>query len=175
MTEETQTESGTRGAIAHLQGRITKTAEHLEQLLQTIRNPTEVTAEYCGRAMGDLRQLKEDAEDLAKAIDAQYRFYREVVMVRRMQELGENTTKFAVKGYGTFTLVPDFHISIKGDQKEEAKLWLTENGMGDLITETVNASSLKAASKKYLEANGVFPSDEHFRSHSFEYVKLTKR
>ena len=52
--------------------------------------------------------------------------------------------------------------SIKSDKKGEAYHWLRVNGLGDLITNTVNASTLSAAVKKEVEEhNREFP-DEFF-------------
>lgn len=43
------------------------------------------------------------------------------------------------------------YASIKGGKRDEAYDWLRENGMEDIITETVNASTLSAAVKVMIE------------------------
>jgi len=163
-------------------------AQRVEQHRNKLLNPDEQTIEFCGEVMNLTKQLKEESEDLHKAFGEIYRMYQQLIMPRRMREMGEDVTKFTVKNLGTFTLVPDFHVSILASAKEDAKTWLVEEGMGDLITETVNASSLKAAlnarMKRIAKENNnlgegeepqeVLPPDDKFRFHSFEFVKLTK-
>lgn len=165
---------------------IEKLREKIATYRNAIMNPDEQTIEFCGRIMATTKQLKEDADEFASEAGELYRMYQQVIMPRRMRELGEEVTKFNVKGLGTFSLVPDFHISIISSKKEDAKLWLVEEGMGDLIVETVNASSLKAAIKRRMERlskenesgdepKDILPPSDKFRCHMFEYVKLTKK
>lgn len=50
--------------------------------------------------------------------------------------------------------------SIKPDKKEEAYEWLRANGLADLVTATVNASTLSAAARTEIENNNrEFPDD----------------
>lgn len=140
-----------------------------------LRNPDEDTIEYCGKLFVQMKEIEEAASELDKLTGALSRLYKEFIMPKRMKELGEDVTKFTVKGVGTFALQDDFHISIIAAKKEEGKVWLTENGLGDLIQETVNASSLKAAIKKYIKANEEFPDEEIFRIYPVEFVKVTKK
>lgn len=53
-----------------------------------------------------------------------------------------------------------FRASIIADKKAEAYDWLRNNGLPDIITQTVNASTLSAAVKKEVEEkNREFPED----------------
>lgn len=53
-----------------------------------------------------------------------------------------------------------FYASIKGGQRDKAYNWLRDNGLGDLISSTVNSSSLSAALKtKIVDENAEAPDD----------------
>lgn len=147
----------------------------IEQAMRDIKEPEDSDIETNGRAMADLKALDEMVDEVAKKTGELYRYYQQVIMPKRMEEMGEDVQKFVVKGLGTFSLVDDFHVSIIASKKDEAKDWLNENNMGDLITETVNASSLKASIKKWTAEKGTFPDAELFRTYTFQFVKLTKR
>ncbi len=43
--------------------------------------------------------------------------------------------------------------SIRKDQKDEAYKWLKDNGLGDIVTETVNSSTLSAVARTMAEDN----------------------
>ena len=54
------------------------------------------------------------------------------------------------------------YASIKGGKRDEAFDWLRENGLEDVITETVNASTLSAAVKVMIEDHFKEPPAEVF-------------
>lgn len=149
--------------------------EQLAAAAPLIREPSDQTPQFCAHVMHRLQQAKDEAEELSKEVAGLYRHYQQKVMVERIHEMGAEVRKFSVAGIGTISLADDFHITIKSDQKEEGKVWLTENNMGDLIVETVNASSLKASMKKYIKANETYPPEDIFRVYPVEYAKITKR
>ena len=62
-----------------------------------------------------------------------------------------------VEGIGRVHLQSDVRASIKADNKAAAYEWLGDNGHGGLITETVNASSLKAFCKDKMKNGEELP------------------
>lgn len=63
--------------------------------------------------------------------------------------------------------------SIRKDHRDAAYDWLRSNGLGDLITSTVNASTLSAAGRKMVEEGREFPED-HFNSFYQNTTSVTK-
>jgi len=85
----------------------------------------------------------------------------------------EGIARVAIKGVGTVSLYPDVRASIRASARGEAWDWLRENGFEDLITNTVNASTLKAWAKEQL-GEGVEIPDDLFSIAPYTYAKITK-
>lgn len=66
-----------------------------------------------------------------------------------------------------------FRASIMSDKKLEAYAWLRANGLPDLISETVNASTLSAALKKEVEEKNVEPPVDLFKYAFVPNVSVT--
>ena len=60
----------------------------------------------------------------------------------------------------TVTLKQDLSASIPKDSRDAAYQWLVENGLEDIITTTVNSSTLKATMKELAEKNMPFPPED---------------
>lgn len=71
----------------------------------------------------------------------------------------EELESMVIEGVGRMYLTTQFMASIKADCKEGAYQYLQDNGHGDIIQSTVNASSLKALAKLKLKANDPLPAD----------------
>lgn len=79
-----------------------------------------------------------------------------------------------VEGIGRVHLQSDVRASIKADNKAAAYEWLGDNGHGGLITETVNASSLKAFCKDKMK-NGEELPEELFKTSVFTRAVITRK
>ena len=86
-----------------------------------------------------------------------------------METLGTSSMK--VDGYGRLGLTDDLRVKML--DKEQVYEWLEENDMGDMITETVNASTLKASLRKRLQKGEEVP-DNLFELTPFTRANLTK-
>lgn len=64
--------------------------------------------------------------------------------------------------------------SIKGDRKEDAYQWLRDNGLPDIIIETVNASTLSSAGKALIEDKAMELPEELFNAAWKPTTSLTK-
>lgn len=73
-----------------------------------------------------------------------------------MQELEVTTTTF--EGLGRVQLASDLYASTKEGQKQDAMQWLRDCGYEDMITETYNASTLKAVFRKMLKEGSDIPA-----------------
>lgn len=59
-----------------------------------------------------------------------------------MEELGINSA--TVEGIGRVALTSDAYVSVPASARADFQQWLVDNGFDDLLTQTVNASTLKA-------------------------------
>ncbi len=62
----------------------------------------------------------------------------------------------------TITKTDDLSVSIPKEKRDEAYDWLSKNGYGDIITSTVNSSTLKATVKSIDNENRPLPPDDVF-------------
>ena len=83
------------------------------------------------------------------------------------------TTCKTSDGYRITVPQPRLFASVKADKKEEAYTWLRANELGDIITETINASTLSAVAKSLLEDGKELPEDI-FGSYYKQYTSVTK-
>lgn len=71
-----------------------------------------------------------------------------------------------------FTVSQRFSCSMP--DKDAGMVWLRENGLGDLIQETVNAGTLSSAAKKRIETDGLEMPGEYFRTSYMTFTSATK-
>ena len=64
--------------------------------------------------------------------------------------------------------------SIIAEKRPQAFQWLRDNGYGDIIQETVNASTLSAFAKTLLETENKELPEEFFRVHAESQATLTR-
>lgn len=106
------------------------------------------------RELRDLKEAQEiDLKDTNKAIE----MITKIVLPDLMDEQGVQNLK--INGVGRISLRAEVYASILADNREEAYDWLRATGRASLISETVNASSLKAACKEWLKNGEVIPDD----------------
>ena len=108
-------------------------------------------------AMSQVQAAKEDLEQQLKAVNRTFDFLRITKIPAKMED--EGIARLAVNGIGRVSLTSDMHVSIKSDRKEDFYQWLSDNGRGDLVQNSVNPSTLKAAVKKMFQNGEEFPED----------------
>lgn len=123
------------------------------------------------RAFVALRQIKDMFDASIKQLNLIYEDYKVNRLPTAFEAAGVPTVNLD-EGYRV-TVQHKLHASIRGDKKEEAYKWLNENGLGDLITNTVNASTLSAAAKSMAEDNIELP-DEIFNVAIIPNTSVTK-
>lgn len=105
-------------------------------------------------------KLKREIE-LGKAelatLQRRYEYLSKHIVPARMEDAG--IEQMTVSGIGRVNLRADLYASIVADNKESAFEWLRDNGRESLITETVNASSLKASIRAAIRSGEEFPED----------------
>lgn len=124
---------------------------HLLQLWGSMTLPELV------RELAESRRRKEQADEVAKAANWAHDRLRLIELVKKMEDTG--ITNVTVEGIGRVTLVGDLYARIPAAKRTAAYEWLRDNGHGDLITETINASTLKAAVRTMLKKGEELPTD----------------
>lgn len=129
-------------------------ASELAHLFGMVRDMNTVTGEA-------LKPLSDAAGQLAN------------VLIPKAFE-NENLTSFTTQDGYRVTVSTVYRASIKTDRKGDAYNWLRENGLEDLITETVNAGTLSAAGKAMVEEKGKELPEDLFNAAFMPTTSLTK-
>lgn len=109
------------------------------------------------KAMSEKQAEKEAAEDRLKEIDKEYDFIRLNLIPSRFEEEGIEGMK--VGGVGRVSLTGDMCVSLVKEHKDEAYQFFRDLNMGDLIQETINSSTLKAAIKGLIKKGEEIPEN----------------
>lgn len=99
-----------------------------------------------------VRTLRDQIESTLKPFDT---FYEQLAKIRLPEvfDLHKVPSVTLEEGY-RITVSHGLRASIRGGvDKQSAYQWLRDNGLGDLVTETVNASTLSAVAKSMAEEN----------------------
>lgn len=128
-----------------------------------------VSAADAARFQKQLMDTHEMADSLKSTIGKVYDWVRTGLVPEKMDEEGLELLK--IEGIGRVSLTSDINVSIIN--KDEEFKWLEESGHGDLITETVNASSLKALLRRMIRDGKEVP-EAIFKVIPFTRASITK-
>lgn len=109
---------------------------------------------------GELRKLKELKEAMEEDLKETNKFIEEItkqILPEKMDDQGISNIK--IDGVGRITLRGEVYASILAANRDAAYQWLRDTGRASLISNTVNASSLKAACKEWLKNGEEIPGD----------------
>lgn len=109
---------------------------------------------------GELRSIKEMLEfaTLIKTeIQKTYDYISISVIPDVMVDEGVETMN--VTGVGRLQFSTDIRCSVLSSNRELLKCWLRDNGHGDLVSESINSSTLKAFIKEMIKKGGKYPSE----------------
>ena len=153
-------------ALAKIHAELAKGVFSLEQMNQDVAG---LNAQQSAAIMARMKLLNEYADDIKKEIGKAYDHMRVMVVPTKMDE--EGLDSFKLTGIGRVSVTPDIHASIIS--RDPAFEWLTENGHGDIIIETVNASTLKAILRQRLREAQDIPGDI-FKVTPYDRASITK-
>jgi len=106
---------------------------------------------------------------IKSALQAEFDALRKRLVPNKMESMGIESVR--IEGVGTLSLATDAYCSTPADERQNLKDWLRANEAGDLIAETVNASTLKAFIKEQtLEGNEIPPM---VKFDPYTYSKIT--
>lgn len=118
-----------------------------------------------------LRDLTTEMEAQVENIKAARDHIAQVLLPEKMDAEGMGTVN--VKGIGRIAITQQIRASVKKDDQPLLRQWLRNNGYGELVTETINSSTLKAWVKERIEEAEEYPADI-ISVHTFEQATLTK-
>lgn len=139
--------------------------------------PQEYVASCCAplghvesiHVMKRFQDLNESADEVKKTIGKIYDWTRMGLVPSKMDEEGVDSVR--VTGIGRVSLTADLSVSMP--DKPAGYRWLTDHGLGDLVTETVNASSLKAVIRRRMRDGEEVPEGV-FKISPFTRASITK-
>ena len=126
--------------------------------------------EYAAR-FKELQGRKDRLEDDLKTINQELDLLRLVKIPELMESLQVKNATF--DGVGRVQLAADLYASTREGKKDAAMQWLRDCGYENMITETYNASSLKALFRRQL-AEGVDIPDDIFNVQPFIRASVVK-
>jgi len=124
------------------------------------------------RCMDKVKLIKDMLDTALKEINKEYDFLRLNAVPNRFEEEGIENLK--IDGIGRISLTGDIYVSIVKGCKDDAYEFFRDNGLGDIITETVNASTLKSTIKNMVKNGEDYP-DKFFKVTPFTRATITKR
>jgi hypothetical protein len=116
---------------------------------------------------GQKDKLEAELSDINKELD--------VIRTKKIPELMESMElrNVTIEGLGRVQLAADIYTSTREGQKETAMTWLRDCGYDNMITETYNASSLKALFRRMI-AEGTDIPDDIFNVQPFIRASIVK-
>lgn len=151
-------------------------------VIPPVPTPQILEAQYKGLSLEELGKLMYELEvELERMrlemapLSARYEYLRLRAIPDAAEGLGTAQTvtiQFTPDYRGRIGLTSDMHVQVV--DKDKAKEWLQDNGHGDLIQETVNAGSLKAALAQRIKKGDGTPPQDLFKLTLFKRASITR-
>ena len=129
------------------------------------------SAAVCAEHYRQIRDMHDKIDEIKKQAYHVMNDYAMKVLPMVFENEGVTTITLSA-GYRV-TIGQRLSASIVADKKPDAYNWLVHNDLGDLITETVNASSLSATARSLIEEGRQLP-DDLFKTVVLPQVSLTR-
>lgn len=121
--------------------------------------------------MADVQQKKIDLEAQLAEVNKEFDKLRITQIPEKMAELGVQNATFV--GLGRVQLASDLYASTIEGQKVAAMTWLRDLGYEGMITETYNASSIKALFRRMMK-DGIPIPDDIFKIQPYMRASIVK-
>src|SRR5574343_186274 len=114
------------------------------------------TAESAARILAEVDKLGKAWRDATKKLTA----LENKLAYNIVPNAFGDVTAVDIAGLGRVSIQSRFSCTIKDEERENAIAWLKANGYDGLVKETINASTLKAQARMYMQETGYeFPED----------------
>tara|TARA_R110000751_G_scaffold196938_1_gene302114 strand:- start:348 stop:803 length:456 start_codon:yes stop_codon:yes gene_type:complete len=144
--------------------------DQLDDMKLDAANAQSLDVEEMLRNMAATRRISDKVAELSKGYKALLDNYKKIIVPAFFQERGIGPI---VVDAMRFSVSTSSRTSIPAKNKPAAYQWLRDNGLEDLITETVNSGTLSATGKSLLE-DGIEMPGELFEYYAFENTSMTK-
>lgn len=124
------------------------------------------------RIFAEWKELREKLEEAVKGFSAGFRKIYNEELPEMFED--EGVESIAVDGY-TYSSAAKARASINPQRKPDAYTWLRQEGLGAIITETVNANTLSAAMRDMMEDQGKTPPDDLINVFYQRYIAARKK
>lgn len=108
-------------------------------------------------AMKGIREQLDATKELATSYQKQFDLLRLRFIPEMMEEQG--IRNITLEGIGRVGLTADFYCSTPAENREAVRRWMVEHDHGSLVSETINASTLKSWVKNQLTEGDELPCD----------------
>jgi len=148
-------------------------AEHQLALVELLDERPEITTlEDAIKTQAEVRDELDAVGALKSALEKRHDWLRTAVTPARMDEKG--ITTITVAGIGRVTLQDDVFVSVPAETKAQAHLWFGDMGFSDLITSTINGSTLAAWIRKRIKSGEELPPAELVKVTPYTRAQITR-
>lgn len=112
----------------------------------------EIAAEYKA-----IKEALEEAGEVKTILQKISDSYSKHILPARMEEEGIETVR--IEGIGRLQTKSDIYCNCPAPNREALQDWLVDHGHGSLISQSVNASTLKAFIKEQMKEGNPVPDD----------------
>ena len=104
-----------------------------------------------------IKEALEEAGEVKTVLQKISDSYSKHILPARMEEEGIETVR--IEGVGRLQTKSDIYCSCPAPNREALQDWLVDHGHGSLISQSVNASTLKAFIKEQMKEGNPVPDD----------------
>jgi hypothetical protein len=107
--------------------------------------------------MGAIQAEKERIDEMAKAVGREFDWLRLNAIPGKMDE--EGIANIKVSGLGQVKLTGDMYVSVLAENRPKVYEFFRDHNRGDIISESINAATLKATVKDMFKKGEEIPED----------------
>jgi hypothetical protein len=148
-------------------------AEHLVEFQTLLAERPEIAGlEEAIKVQAEVRDELEVMSAIKAELEKRHDWLRTVVTPARMDERGITTV--TVAGIGRVTLQDDVFVSVPAEARTQTYTWFDDRGFGDLVTRTINGSTLAAWVRKRIKTGDELPPPELVKVTPYTRAQITR-
>jgi len=107
--------------------------------------------------MKDVREQLDSIKAVATGLQKQFDILRLQFIPNKMEE--DDIRNITIEGVGRVGVTSDMYVSTLAENRESLRDWMRNHDHGSLVSETINASTLKSWVKNQITEGNEYPSD----------------